>query len=158
MNQLKRHYNKWTINEILALQREYELLKMSVSEIAFKHQRSEEAILWKLEGEGFIEKREGFIEKNEIIQDTRSRTTLNEPIIGKEGESKRERVKKEKKNNLNNRVEKLENSINDMKELVKEVVDNFMEQKRIQHTNKKINKRQRLPLRRNQNQNQNAYL
>jgi hypothetical protein len=49
-----RHYNRWTINEVLSLQREYELLEWTVQDIAMKHQRSVRAILCKLEAEGFI--------------------------------------------------------------------------------------------------------
>ena len=49
-----RHGNKWTINELIALQREYELLEWSVQQIAEKHRRSVKAILCKLEAEGFI--------------------------------------------------------------------------------------------------------
>ena len=48
---------KWNINEILALQREYELLEMTVQEIALKHERSVDAIAFKLETEGFINSR-----------------------------------------------------------------------------------------------------
>lgn len=51
---IKRNGNKWTINELLALQREYELLEWGVQQIADKHKRSVEAILFKLESEGFI--------------------------------------------------------------------------------------------------------
>jgi hypothetical protein len=49
-----RFGKKWTINEILSLQREYELLEWSVQQIASKHRRSVRAILFKLEAEGFI--------------------------------------------------------------------------------------------------------
>ena len=51
----KRNGNKWTINEMLSLQREYELLELSVQQIAEKHQRSEASILYKLESEGLID-------------------------------------------------------------------------------------------------------
>jgi hypothetical protein len=51
----RRQGNKWTINELISLQREYELLELTVQQIADKHQRSETAILYKLEGEGLIE-------------------------------------------------------------------------------------------------------
>jgi len=51
----KRQGNKWTINEMLSLHREYELLGLTVQEIADKHQRSETAILYKLESEGLID-------------------------------------------------------------------------------------------------------
>jgi hypothetical protein len=50
----KRNGNKWTVNEILALQREYELLKLSVQEMSIRHKRSENAIMYKLDSEGFI--------------------------------------------------------------------------------------------------------
>jgi len=52
---MKRSGNKWTINEMLSLQREYELLELTVQQIARKHERSVNAILSKLEKEGFIE-------------------------------------------------------------------------------------------------------
>jgi hypothetical protein len=54
MNTYKRSGNRWTVNELLSLQREYELLEWTVGQIAEKHQRSMEAILFKLESEGFI--------------------------------------------------------------------------------------------------------
>lgn len=63
----KRHNKKWGVNEVLALQREYELLELSVTEIATKHKRSNKSILFKLTQEGFIENWEsarGFNECN----------------------------------------------------------------------------------------------
>jgi len=45
---------KWTVNELLSLQREYELLEMDIFEIALKHKRSPKAILYKLEDEAII--------------------------------------------------------------------------------------------------------
>jgi hypothetical protein len=50
----KRNGNRWSINEILTLQREYELLEWSVYKIAEKHQRTVMAILCKLKAEQFI--------------------------------------------------------------------------------------------------------
>jgi len=44
----KRTGFRWTVNEILSLQREYELLEMNVQQIAQKHKRSVESILHKL--------------------------------------------------------------------------------------------------------------
>lgn len=55
MTTYKRAGNKWTINETLQLQREYELLEWNVPQIAEKHQRSVESIMYKLESEGFID-------------------------------------------------------------------------------------------------------
>ena len=54
MEKPDRHYFKWTINEILALEREYELLELSVHEIAIKHKRTSSAIIYKLIAEGMI--------------------------------------------------------------------------------------------------------
>ena len=51
---MSRYGNKWSVNEILSLQREYELLGMSIQEIAIKHKRTVQAILYKLESENFI--------------------------------------------------------------------------------------------------------
>lgn len=54
MTTYRRSGNKWTVNELISLQREYELLEWTVQQIAEKHQRSVEAILFRLEEEGFI--------------------------------------------------------------------------------------------------------
>lgn len=65
MQTYKRHYKKWSINEILQLQREYELLELSIQEISRIHNRSIRAILCKLEKENFIDnwyEAKGFIE------------------------------------------------------------------------------------------------
>lgn len=51
----KRYGKRWTIVELLSLQREYELLEWSIKEIAIKHQRTQSGILYKLQSEGFIE-------------------------------------------------------------------------------------------------------
>ena len=49
-----RANKKWTVNELLSLQREYELLDMDIFEIALKHKRTPKAILYKLEDEAII--------------------------------------------------------------------------------------------------------
>ena len=54
MNTFKRIGNKWSVNELLQLQREYELLEWTVQKIADKHQRTVNAIMFRLEDEGFI--------------------------------------------------------------------------------------------------------
>ena len=40
MSNHKRCGNKWTVNELLSLQREYELLEWNIQKIALKHSRS----------------------------------------------------------------------------------------------------------------------
>ena len=54
---------KWTVNECLRLEREYDLLKLSVEEIADLHQRSPYAIMYKLDEEGIAD-------YNELYQQT----------------------------------------------------------------------------------------
>jgi len=54
MSTCKRNGNRWRISEIISLQRDYELLELTVQQIAQKHQRTTKAILFKLEAEGFI--------------------------------------------------------------------------------------------------------
>ena len=49
----KRIGKKWSIPEILSLQREYQLLNMSIDEIANKHKRTPKAIMYKLSHENF---------------------------------------------------------------------------------------------------------
>ena len=46
---------RWTTNECLQLQREYELLGLSIDEIAQRHQRTPQAIMFKLDQEGFAD-------------------------------------------------------------------------------------------------------
>ena len=50
---MSRYGNRWNVNEVLSLQREYELLEMTVQQIADKHSRSVMSILYKLYAEGF---------------------------------------------------------------------------------------------------------
>ena len=48
----KRHRKPWTINELLQLERNYDLLNLSINEISQKHQRSPRAIMNQLDKEG----------------------------------------------------------------------------------------------------------
>lgn len=50
-----RNGKKWSVNETLRLQREYELLELNVNEIASLHSRTIESILFRLVKEGFAE-------------------------------------------------------------------------------------------------------
>ena len=54
VNPTFRDYFKWNINEILRLQREYELLELPLNEIAILHNRSADVIAYKLLNEGFV--------------------------------------------------------------------------------------------------------
>lgn len=52
MTDCKRTGKRWTTSEVLNLQREYELLEWNVQQIADKHERSVQSILFKLFAEG----------------------------------------------------------------------------------------------------------
>lgn len=54
MSRTTRQNLKWSINESLRLQREYELLECSISEMARLHKRSEDAIRFRLIHEGLL--------------------------------------------------------------------------------------------------------
>ena len=50
---MSRYGFKWSVNEVLSLQREFELLNWDIDTIANKHKRTPNAIMYKLEQEGF---------------------------------------------------------------------------------------------------------
>jgi len=50
-----RFGKKWTIPELIALEREYDLLELTVQEIAERHHRTVSAIEARLAYEGFID-------------------------------------------------------------------------------------------------------
>ena len=54
MSYTSRHGKRWNTPEILTLQREFELLNLSLEEIAERHQRSTDSIFFKLQSEGFM--------------------------------------------------------------------------------------------------------
>ena len=53
---------KWNVNECLRLQREFELLKLSVPEIAGLHGRTIKAIIYKISEEGFASFNDLFVQ------------------------------------------------------------------------------------------------
>jgi hypothetical protein len=55
MSTYTRNRKRWTINECIDLQREYELLELSIDEIAMKHKRTPKAIMFRLDHEGFAD-------------------------------------------------------------------------------------------------------
>lgn len=55
MSTRNRIGNKWTVSEVLSLQREFELLGWDIDQIAEKHGRTANAIMYKLDEEGFAD-------------------------------------------------------------------------------------------------------
>jgi DNA-binding PadR family transcriptional regulator len=121
MSNYKRSGNKWSINELLTLQREYELLEMDVYEISTKHKRTVEAILHKLESEGFISSwndARGYsvkvysVKENKEINNKRVDTVVNDTSVSE--------VDK-----LNDRIWSLETSVEEINGLVKQMLQNM---------------------------------
>ena len=56
-----RNGYKWSVNECLQLEREYDLLKMSVPDMALKHNRTLNAIMFKLQAEGLCSFNDAYI-------------------------------------------------------------------------------------------------
>ena len=52
---MNRNGFRWNINECLRLQREYELLELPLDEIARRHGRTVNAIMFRLDYEGFAD-------------------------------------------------------------------------------------------------------
>ena len=65
MTTCTRNGKRWNINEVLSLEREFELLELSIPEIAMRHKRTERAILCKLFSEGWISEDELELEVEE---------------------------------------------------------------------------------------------
>ena len=62
---------KWTVNECLRLEREFDLLNLSVQEIALLHDRSPNAIMYKLDAEGIADYNNVFITRQALKVETK---------------------------------------------------------------------------------------
>ena len=134
----KRSGNKWNVNELLALQREYELLEWTIQEIAEKHERSEYAILFKLESEGFIDswdKARGFSSNLNYEEEDDEQDCCSEEEEEEEEEDccGEENYCESKINKLARRMSNLEKNLNQVTDAVNKLCENII-------FNKKTNK------------------
>jgi hypothetical protein len=126
-----RSGKKWTVNELLSLQREYELLEWTVQQISEKHQRSVEAILFKLEAEGFISSwanARGF--DSQLYQNTWMTTCANDCDCDENAVISDDISEVDK---LTERVWNLETNITQINSMMKQMFDEMVAKK----TNKK---------------------
>ena len=117
----KRSGNKWTVNEVLSLQREYELLELSIQEIATRHSRSVEAILYKLEAEDLIEhwcNARGFNTDNYISFNQDNNNDDNDEEYEDDDLSDDESEDEDEIVNLTRRVNNLEDIVNEVRNMV----------------------------------------
>jgi hypothetical protein len=148
MSYLKRSGNKWTINELLSLQREYELLEWNIQKIAVKHSRSIESILYKLQEEGFIiswNDARGFNlsqykkhvnnielvesdddEEYELEEERDDEVDDEEELEEEDEEELEEEHEVNELNKLTERVWNLETSLSDISSMVKQMFDNLV--------------------------------
>jgi hypothetical protein len=140
MNSTKRTGNRWTINELLSLQREYELLELSIVEISLRHQRTPNAIMFKLDNEGFADYNTLYInyykennshynkgsieysdddnvEDNDDVNDEDYVDADDEDYVDADDED-------EDEYRLAKRVYKLENSLDEIKNMLKSIISN----------------------------------
>jgi hypothetical protein len=59
----RRNGFRWSVNECLRLQREFELLQLPLETIADMHERSVNAIMYKLHSEGFADYNELYLKE-----------------------------------------------------------------------------------------------
>lgn len=116
--------NKWTINEVLSLQREFELLGWDIDQIAEKHGRTANAIMFKLDKEGFDDYNVLHSNYHKLIADRPVGNTLVLEAVDSEDEDNvidktDEDHQDEGEDPLSRRVDKLENGLDEIKNMLK---------------------------------------
>jgi hypothetical protein len=151
MSTCKRHGKKWTVNEVIALQREYELLELTVQDIADRHLRTVKSIMFKLHAEGLISslnEARGFTTSNQNdnkvvnkkhilkvshdnISDTDSSSDYNDDdqTVSDFSISKSSLDIETDMNSLSDRVWSLETSVNQIGTMVKQIFDEMTSKK-----------------------------
>ena len=84
----RRTGNKWTVNECLRLTREFDLLGLSIQEISKLHERSPNAIMYKLDYEGIAD-------YNDVFQNRQEKSCLSEAESEAESEAKSDEAESE---------------------------------------------------------------
>lgn len=128
---------KWNINEILSLQREFELLGWDIKEIATKHKRTPEAIMYKLDQEGFADYNvlySNYYDLNSPIPVTRKcQTNLNFHVLSDEEEYNDEESECDENHdnvsNLTQRIEGLEDNIVEIKNMIQQMMSSLSNKK-----------------------------
>jgi len=124
MSTPKRNGNKWSVNELLSLQREFELLELSIDEIAERHQRSPDAIMYKLDNEGFAD----FNVLYSNYYDLNGTIPVKQTQTNDENENETENHEEVDHDNITSLTEKvwnLETSVNEIKTLVKQMFESI---------------------------------
>lgn len=149
MSTRNRIGNKWTVNEVLSLQREYELLGWDIDMIAEKHGRTANAIMCKLDQEGFADYNvlySNYHNLNEKMQVSRTQKQVAlEPALsdndddtsfddehdedyvdnGEEDDDSCDSDDYDDEDPLTKRVAKLESGLDEIKNMLRELTTSF---------------------------------
>lgn len=109
---------RWSVNEVLALQREFELLGLTIDEIAQKHNRTTNAIIFKLDQEGFADYNELYSNLNNSDSDDNS-SEISLEYNYDDNDSDTEYNSENDLYNLSNRVHNIEKNIVDLNITIK---------------------------------------
>ena len=148
MNPHTRNSFKWSVNEVLSLQREFELLGWSIDQISEKHKRTPNAIMYKLDQEGFadynvlysnyhdlnapipVEKKTDDIWlEHDDSEDEESQVDDDEEYVenadGEDNDSGDEDDEDDYVADLSERVYGLEESVSEIRDMIKQMMSTF---------------------------------
>ena len=128
MSDMTRNGKRWTTTEVLNLQREHELLNLSVEEIALKHKRSVKSIQFKLQSEGFMQSEE--VLDDEVYSDTDSSSDYEEDVVEDIEEDVDEDCVECNLDKLSDRVWNLETNVEEISAMVKNIFELVSSQKK----------------------------
>jgi hypothetical protein len=146
--QYGRYGFKWSVNEVISLQREFELLGWSIDQIAQKHQRTANAIMHKLDQEGFADYNALYSEYHNLNTTAKTEKTdeLNLESFHDDSDSDddyeddqddedfeddgedfddSDEDDEDELANLSERVDNLEGSISEIKDMIKQMMLSF---------------------------------
>ena len=115
MTNYNRIGNKWSVNEVLSLQREYELLGWDIERIAKKHGRTPNAIMYKLDQEGIADYNVLYYNYHNSNEDEASQICLK-PSDDNESHDEE----------LVQRVSNLESELHEIKHMLKTLIKSYI--------------------------------
>ena len=118
MTDYKRFGNRWTINECLQLEREYDLLELSIDEMAERHKRTPNAIMLKLDSEGLADYCVLYSNYKICKQQEADEEEEDEEEAEEEDEEEEEEEEDEDQLSLQLQVLNLEKKVNQLTELL----------------------------------------
>ena len=121
---------RWSVNEVLALQREFELLGLTIDEIAQKHNRTTNSIIFKLDQEGFADYNELYSNLNNSESDDNS-SEISLEYNYDDNDSDTEYNSENDLYNLSHRVNNIEKNIVDLNITIKNMWSYIKQSKQI---------------------------